>query len=146
MAIMNPIQKDFLFFLEQKEPALVALYKDLRLFVLDLYPDCNELLYHTHALTSVFSLSEKLSDAFCMIPVYTNHLNFGFNRGTLLNDPHQLLQGTGNLIRHIPVDEPAVYRNKKVKDLLRSAVQQAIKDMDKPTKIKGTVISKIKVK
>jgi hypothetical protein len=100
-------------------------------------------LYHTHALTTVFSLSDKLSDAFCMLPIYTNHLNLGFNKGTVLKDPHQLLTGTGNLIRHIPVDTAADYRNKKVKDLVLSAVEQAIRDMHKPSKITGTTISKI---
>ncbi len=140
----KPIHADFLFLLELKEKEVIELFKDLRAFVLDAYPNCNELLYHTHALTTVFSLSDKLTDAFCMIPIYTNHLNFGFNKGTLLNDPHQLLQGTGNLIRHIPVSKPADYRNKKVKDLLKAAVDLAIKDLEKPSKFSGASISKIK--
>lgn len=138
------IDTGFLFLLEFKEQSLIALFKDLREYILEIYPGSNELLYHTHALTSVFSISEKLSDAFCMIPVYTNHLNLGFNRGTLISDPHKLLTGTGNLIRHIPVTAPADYRNKKVKDLVKSSVDFAIKDMDKPAKSIGQTISKIK--
>lgn len=139
----KPIHPDFLFFLELKEKKIIDLFKDARAFILDIYPDSNELLYHTHALTTVFSISDKLSDAFCMLPIYTNHLNLGFNKGTLLKDPHQLLTGTGNLIRHIPIAVPADYRNKKVKDLIKSAVDVAIKDMDKPGKSAGTTISKI---
>jgi hypothetical protein len=81
-----------------------------------------------------------------MLPIYSNHLNLGFNKGTLLNDPHKLLTGTGNLIRHIPVDTEKDYRNKKVKDLIKTAVDFAIKDMDKPTKSLGMTISKIKTK
>jgi hypothetical protein len=77
------IHPDFLFLLELKEQSLIGLFKDLRAYILDIYPDCNELLYHTHALTSVFSVSEKLSDAFCMLPIYTAHLNLGFNKGTI---------------------------------------------------------------
>jgi hypothetical protein len=138
------IHPDFLFLLELKEQSLISLFKDLRAYILDIYPDCNELLYHTHALTSVFSISEKLSDAFCMLPIYTAHLNLGFNKGTLLDDPHTLLTGTGNLIRHIPVASAADYRNKKVKDLIQSAVDFAIKDMEKPSVSKGQTISKIK--
>src|SRR5687768_4302604 len=138
------IHPDFLFLLEFKEQRLISLFKDLREYILEIYPGNNELLYRTHALTTVFSISEKLSDAFCMIPVYSNHLNLGFNKGTLINDPHKLLTGTGNLIRHIPVATPADYRNKKVKDLIKSSVDFAIKDMDKPTKSVGQTISKIK--
>lgn len=142
----RPIHPDFQFFLNFKDKKVIDLFKDLREFIHEIYPESNELLYHTHALTSVFSISEKLSDAFCMLPIYTNHLNLGFNKGTLLTDPHKLLTGTGNLIRHIPVDTAKDYRNKKVKDLVKTAVDFAIKDMDKPTKSIGMTISKIKTK
>jgi len=146
MTTSRPIHPDFLFLLDFKDKKVIELFKDLRAFILEIYPDSNELLYHTHALTSVFSVSEKLSDAFCMLPIYTNHLNLGFNKGTLLNDPYQLLKGTGNLIRHIPVDTSKDYRNKKVKDLLKTAVALAIKDRDKPASSIGLTISKIKTK
>jgi hypothetical protein len=142
----RPIHADFQFFLDLKDKKVIELFKDLRKFILEIYPDSNELLYHTHALTAVFSISDKLSDAFCMLPIYTNHLNLGFNKGTLLNDPHKLLTGTGNLIRHIPVDTPKDYRNKKVKELIKAAADFAMKDLDKPTKTIGMTISKIKTK
>ena len=146
MTKSKPIHPDFLFLLEFKEQKIIELFKDLREYILEIYPGSNELLYHTHALTTAFSVSDKLSDAFCMLPIYTNHLNLGFNKGALINDPHKLLTGAGNLIRHIPVDIPADYRNKKVKDLIKSAVDFAIKDMNKPIKSIGTTISKIKRK
>ena len=138
------IHPDFRQLLELKDQAIIQLFSDLRAFLLDIHPASNELLYHTHALTAVFSISEKLSDAFCMIPIYTAHLNLGFNKGTLLHDPHKILAGTGKLIRHIPVTTPADYRNKKVEELIQSAIDFAIKDMEKPTPSVGKTISKIK--
>jgi hypothetical protein len=138
------IHPDFLFLLDFKEPQLQQLFKDLRGFILKISPSCNELLYHTHALTAVFSVSEKLSDAFCMIPIYTNHLNLGFNKGTLIDDPDKLLTGTGNLIRHIPIRTQTDYENGKTEALIKAAIAFAIKDMDKPTKASGMTISKIK--
>lgn len=138
------IHPDFLYLLDFKEQKLIDLFKDLRAYILDISPESNEILYHTHALTAVFSLSEKLADAFCMIPIYTNHLNLGFNKGTLLEDPHTLLTGTGNLIRHIPIETPADYRNKKVKDLIKSAVAFAKADIDQRSKSVRKTISKIK--
>ncbi|MBS1743734.1 MAG: DUF1801 domain-containing protein [Bacteroidetes bacterium] len=146
MTKLRPIHPDFLFLLDLKEKKVIELFKDLRAYILEIYPDSNELLYHTHALTAVFSISDKLSDAFCMLPIYTNHLNLGFNKGTLLKDPYSLLTGTGNLIRHITVDTAKDYRNKKVKDLIKAAVEFAIKEMDKPTRSTGMTISKIKSK
>jgi hypothetical protein len=138
------LDSKFIKLLEHKEPYLVSMFYDLRNYIIEIYPDCNELLYHTHALTTVFSISEKLSDAFCMIPIYTNHLNLGFNKGTLLYDENNLLIGTGNLIRHIPIKTENDYRNSKVEKLIMSAVEFALNDMDKPTKSIGKVISKIK--
>lgn len=143
MSKLRKIHPDFLYLLEFKEQKVIDLFKDIRGYILEIYPDSNELLYHTHALTTVFSISDKLSDAFCMLPIYTNHLNLGFNKGTLINDPHKLLTGTGKLIRHIPIETPKDYRNKKVKDLILSAAQFAINDMEKPTKSLGLTISKI---
>lgn len=146
MNVSRPIHPDFQFLLEFKDQEVIDLFTDLREYILELYPDCNELVYHTHALTAVFSISDKLSDAFCMLPIYTNHLNLGFNKGTLLKDPNKLLTGTGNLIRHIDVKKPTDYRNAKVKALIKEAIDFAIKDMDKPTKSIGKTISKIRKK
>ncbi|MGH9949292.1 MAG: hypothetical protein ACRD6X_19135, partial [Pyrinomonadaceae bacterium] len=98
MKTSRAIHPDFQSLLTLKEPEVIDLFCDLRDCILELYPESNELLYHTHALTAVFSISEKLSDAFCMLPIYTNHLNLGFNKGTLLKDPNKLFSGTGNLI------------------------------------------------
>lgn len=146
MKTTRPIHADFQYLLDFKDQEVIDLFKDLREYVLELNPACNELIYHTHALTAVFSISDKLSDAFCMLPIYTNHLNLGFNKGTLLKDPNKLLTGTGNLIRHIDVKKTSDYRNPKVKALIEEAIDFAIKDMDKPTKSIGQTISKIKKK
>ncbi|WP_421811602.1 DUF1801 domain-containing protein [Flagellimonas sp.] len=140
----RPIHPDFLYYLELKDQELVELFTDLRNYILDLYPDCNELLYHTHALTALFSTSEKMSDAFCMIPIYSNHLNLGFNKGTLLKDPNALLQGTGKFIRHVPIETGEDYRNEKTKQLILESINFAINEMDEPTKATGKTISKIK--
>lgn len=140
----RPIHPDFRRHLEHKDLPLIGLYMDLREFLLGLYPDANELLYHTHALTSVYSVSEKLGDAYCMIPIYTGHLNLGFNKGTKLQDPHELLQGTGQLIRHIPITKPGDYRNAKVKALVKQAADLALAERKAPTNARGKTVSKIK--
>jgi hypothetical protein len=143
LSATRPVHPDFQEHLQYKDSALIELFLDARQFILDLHPEANELLYKTHALTAVFSVSDRLGDAYCMLPIYTKHLNLGFNKGTLLPDPHKLLTGTGNLIRHIDITAPADYRNKKVKDLLRAAIELAISDRTKPSKAVGQTISKI---
>ena len=146
MTKSRPIHPDFEYLLDFKGQKVIDLFIDLRQFILELYPESTELLYHTHALTAVFSVSEKLSDAFCHIPVYSEHVNLGFNKGTLLKDPNQLLTGTGKLIRHIEVNKLKDFRNPAVTTLIKEAIDFAINDMDKPTKSSGRTISKIKKK
>lgn len=71
MEKVKPIPPDFFSLLVLKEQSLIELFCDLRAFLLGIHPESNELLYHTHALTTAFSLSEKLGDAYCVIPIYT---------------------------------------------------------------------------
>lgn len=138
------IHSDFQFYLKYKDQKLIDLYTGLRAFVLNLYPEAFELLYHTHALTSLYTVSEKMGDGFCMIPIYTNHLNLGFNKGVLLNDQKKLLQGTGKLIRHIPIKSEEDYNNEDVKKLIQSAIEFSLNDLKVETKKTGITISKIK--
>lgn len=144
MRSTRKIHPDFLFHLEFKSRALTDLYEDLRMFILGECPGANELLYHTHALTSLYSVTKKMTDGFCMIPIYTNHLNLGFTKGTLLPDPEGLLQGTGKLIRHIPITSNADYRNSPVRKMIRAAMELALEDLDKTPGLTGQTISKIK--
>lgn len=146
MPAVRPIHPDFQLLLDLKSVPLIGLFKDTRAFILELYPDSIELVYHTHALTSVFSTSEKQADAFCMLPIYSNHFNLGFNKGTLLKDPHKLLTGTGNLIRHIDITKKTDYRNPKVKALVKEAITFSLKDREKTPKQMGITISKIKAR
>lgn len=140
----KPIHPDFFFFLKDRDASLVELFLAVRAFVWQHYPDSNELLYHTQALTAVFSITHKLSDAYCHIPIYTNHLNLGFNKGRILPDPDGLLQGTGKLIRHIPIHSVEDLQNESVSQLIKAAIELAIEDLGIPPKVKGQCISKIK--
>lgn len=139
-----PLHADFQHYLLQKDPPLQDLYLDLRAFVFSIFPKTNELLYNTHALTSVYSPSLKLGDAFCHIPIYAAHLNLGFNQGKLLDDPQGMLQGTGKVIRHIPVKLPEDYRNEAVEKLIREAIALSEEDMAPKARKEGQILSKIK--
>ena len=55
----RPIHPDFQSLLDLKSKALIELFRDLRSYILQLAPYSIELLYHTHALTAVFSVQSK---------------------------------------------------------------------------------------
>ncbi len=54
-----------------------------------------------------------------------NHLTFGFARGTSLDDPAGLLEGTGKNLRHVKLKDLAALR--KCSDGLRRLIRQAAK-------------------
>ena len=94
----------------------------LREFIWDLYPNCNELIYDNYnALAIAFAHTDKASDAFCSLAVYSKHVNFGFNRGSEIADPDNILRGKGSLYRYITIKEKKDFPNSYIKKLLKDA-------------------------
>ncbi len=140
----RPLHADFAALLEQKPSELTELFLGLREFILDLYPEANEIFYHTQALTSVFSLSDKLVHGFVHLPIYRKHMNLGFNQGALLPDPVKLLQGSGKLIRHLPIKQQQDYQRPEVQTLILDAIALSHTQFKGPSRVTGMSISKIK--
>jgi hypothetical protein len=89
-------------------------------------PGAYELVYDAYnALSIPFATSEKLSDAFVAVVVYSKHVNLAFNRGAELDDPQGLLQGTGSLIRHVRIDEAKDLASAGLVRLVRAAARHA---------------------
>ena len=57
----------------------------------------------------------------------------GFDRGVDLDDPKQMLKGTGNRIRHITVIGFDTFQKSYVKTLLKQAHKLTIDTLDKKT-------------
>lgn len=96
----------------------------LRGFVLQHHPEANQLIYDGYnAVSIVFSLSDKLQDAFCHIAVYKKHVNLGFNRGAEIENPYLKLEGKGKLIRHYKVTDMENLPEKQLSILLEKAVE-----------------------
>jgi hypothetical protein len=127
---------------EVKETALW-----LRDFVWDLYPESNELIYDNYnALAFGFSLTDTAGDAFCSIAVFSKWVNFGFNRGSEIADPDELLIGNGSLYRYMKVTDTKSFPVKPVKKLLQLAyvnAQARLKTYKKV--IKGETIVKMQL-
>lgn len=116
----------------------------LREFVWDLYPESNELIYDNYnAVAFGWSPTDKAGDVFCSIAVYSEYVNFGFNRGVDIEDTHKILKGDGSLYRYIRVKDKEDFPAKIIKELLEAAFENAIARL-KPVKkaIKGETIVK----
>lgn len=95
-----------------------AIADQLRQLILDVCPDAIELPWPKQHIASYGVGPKKMTEHFCYIGVQRNHVNLGFYYGAQLSDPEQLLEGTGNNLRHIKI--------KTVDDVDRSAIRQMI--------------------
>ena len=119
----------------------------LRDFVWDLYPQSNELIYDNYnARAFGFSLTDTAGDAFCSIAVFSKWVNFGFNRGSEIDDTDKILIGNGSLYRYLKVADTKAFPVKAIKKLLQLAyvnAQARLKDGKKTTK--GETILKMQL-
>jgi hypothetical protein len=85
--------------------------------------DVLELLHDGHPTVCVGGA------AFAYVNAFKTHVNVGFFRGAELDDPANLLEGTGKLMRHIKL-KPGVPVNTEA---LRRLIRDAYEDMKKRT-------------
>jgi hypothetical protein len=90
------------------------------------YPTALELVYDNYnALAIGFSPSERASEVIFSIALYPNWINLFFLQGKGLPDPKKLLQGEGNLVRHIRLPTPDTLDEPDVVALMKTAAARA---------------------
>jgi hypothetical protein len=90
------------------------------------YPTALELVYDNYnALAIGFCPSERVSEVIFSIALYPNWINLFFLQGKGLPDPKKLLQGEGNLVRHIRLTSPDTLDDPDVVALMKTAVARA---------------------
>ncbi|MEI2607639.1 MAG: DUF1801 domain-containing protein [Candidatus Promineifilaceae bacterium] len=95
-----------------------AIADQLRQLILEVYPEAIELPWPKQHIASYGVGPKKMTEHFCYIGVQRHYVNLGFYYGAQLSDPEQLLEGTGNNLRHIKI--------KTVDDVDRPAIRQMI--------------------
>ncbi|MBI1807165.1 MAG: hypothetical protein HYR76_08965 [Ignavibacteria bacterium] len=138
------ISKDLTKFLKPFDNEVKAIGLFLRKFVLDIYPDSYELIYDNYnALVIGFSTSDRAGDAFCSIAVYSKYANFGFNRGSEIEDPEKKLVGSGSLYRYMTVRKKEDFPKAYIKKLSKYAYENSMRRLkDKKHIAKGITITK----
>jgi hypothetical protein len=84
-------------YLRKKDPRLRQVARRLRALVKAAVPDVTETVNPWGLPTF------ELNGPMCYFAVGKNHVTFGFLRGTSLDDPKGLLEGTGKNLRHVKV-------------------------------------------
>ena len=126
---LSPAQQ-FAGFLAKFSPEVRAVAKAAIATMRKRVPGATELVYDNYyALVVGFGPNERPSDAIFSIAIYPRHVSLCFLYGVELDDPQKLLQGGGNQVRHIRLDEGASTLDQPA---VRALIAQAIESADVP--------------
>ena len=140
---MPPPPKALLGFLRQYDPGVRDIALKLRDVVLREMGPCRETIYDAgYTVALWYGFTERVLEGCCFIAIYTKHVNLAFYRGSMLPDPHRLLQGTGKWMRHIQVRTVADVERPELREYVRLAMAEADDDRtpgEKRPRMKGVV-------
>jgi hypothetical protein len=134
-------------FLDKYHPTIAA---DARVALRRLrtrLPGAQELVYDNYnALAIGFSATDRASDALFSIAVYPRWVSLFFlQNGTRLRDTDCYLEGTGNQVRHIKLDNGAMIDDPGVQDLIAQALELASNPID-PAQPRRLIIKSVSPK
>ncbi|HYV05442.1 MAG TPA: DUF1801 domain-containing protein [Blastocatellia bacterium] len=120
-----PPSEELIRMLSRYDLSVGELALELREMVLTEAPAAVERLLQVYALVFWYSLTGKMSDAFCQVVTYPKGVNLMFNRGAELDDPDGVLVGDGKIIRHIKVRRTEDLKNPHLRKFIRAALRNA---------------------
>jgi hypothetical protein len=96
-----------------------------------LAPGALELVYDNYnALAIGFSPTERSSDGIFSIALFPPHASLFFLQGAKLPDPTKRLRGSGNVVRHIVLEDLSVFDEPAVQTLIDLALARAKVPLD----------------
>ena len=105
-------------------------------------PNAVEMVYDNYnALVCGFGPTERASEAIFSIVMYPRYVSLCFLQGAVLPDPKGLLQGEGNVVRHIRLEDEKTLDRADVKAMMTLALKMAEVPMDKKAEYKLVIKS-----
>lgn len=109
-------------------------------------PGAVEIVYDNYnALAIGFGPSERASEAIFSIALYPRYVSLFFLQGAKLPDPHKRLQGSGNVVRYIKLDDLNVLDEAEIRTLMDEALRSAKAPID-PKKRRQMIIKSVSAK
>jgi hypothetical protein len=110
-------------FLARHDAAVRSLTLGLRAIVVDELAPCHEYVFAMRSkVMLLYSASARvISDGICNIGVFRRHVTLTFVEGTDLDDPGQLLRGSGNIMRHLRIMSAEELARPELRTFLRQA-------------------------
>jgi hypothetical protein len=113
-------------FLAKFTPEIAALAQSILTAMRARYPTAIELVYDNYnALAIGFGPTEKTSQAIFSVAVFPRWVSLFFLQGKQLPDPDGILQGNGNVARHIRVPSAGRLDELSVKKMMEEATARA---------------------
>lgn len=119
--------RELLEFLHRYDPAVQSLALGLRKVVHEEMAPCHEYIFEMRSkVVLLYGATERVvEDGICNINLFARHVLLGFPRGTDLDDPAGVLQGTGKAMRHITLKELSDLDRPEIRAYLRQARKHA---------------------
>jgi len=119
--------RELLEFLYRYDPGIQTLALGLRKVVHEEMAPCHEYIFEMRSkVVLLYGATERvIADGICNISVFPRHATLGFPRGTDLDDPAGVLQGTGKAMRHITLKKLPDLRRPEIRAYLRQARKRA---------------------
>jgi hypothetical protein len=113
-------------FIAKFTPEVAALARSILAAMRARYPTAIKLVYDNYnALAIGFGPSEKTSQAIFSVAVFPRWVSLFFLQGKQLPDPEGILQGSGNVARHIRLPSAGRLDELSVKNLMQEATARA---------------------
>ncbi len=127
LTVMKEVPHQLLEFLHRYDPAIRSLALDLRTLIHEEMAPCHEYIFAMRSkVVLLYGATERvIDDGICHINVFVRQVNLGFSRGTELEDPAGVLQGTGKAMRHITLKASIDLRRPDIRSLLQEARRNA---------------------
>ena len=117
-------------FLAKYEPEIEKLARACLKKMRARLPGAFELVYDNYnALAFGFGPSERASEAIFSIALYPRWVSLFFLQGAKLADPHKILRGSGNQVRHVVLKSAADLDLPEIRELMVLARLDAKKDI-----------------
>jgi hypothetical protein len=118
-------------FIDRFTPEVAKMARRALVKMRKLAPGSLELVYDNYnALAIGFSPTERAGDGIFSIAVFPPHASLFFLQGAKLRDPTRRLRGSGSVVRHIVLEDIAIFEEPDVRRLIDVALARAKVPLD----------------
>ena len=103
-------------------PEIRKISEEARKMIVSMHSGYTEIVWPRQRIASYGVGPKKMSEHYVYIAPQKRHVNLGFYHGASLNDPDELLEGTGKNLRHVKLFSLEDVKRSNVKKLVRAAI------------------------